>query len=60
MRPRIRALWPNLATLYDHAEGSAEAKDPRGYRWDDVVRDLILKAQVVPKRIWNEFFVGFG
>jgi hypothetical protein len=39
-----------------------EALRPRilCYRWDDAMGGSILKTQLVPKTVWNEFFVGFG
>jgi hypothetical protein len=43
----------------DNAEGNTEAKDPRGHRWDDAMRDLILTAQIVPKTVWNGYCVGW-
>jgi hypothetical protein len=59
-KSRNRALWPDPATLSDNAERSADARDPRGYRWKAAMRDLLLRAQIVPKAVWNELFVGFG
>jgi hypothetical protein len=57
---RVRELWPNLAVLHDNAARDAGVRDHRGYRWDETMRDLVLRAQIVPKAVWNEFFVGFG
>jgi hypothetical protein len=55
---KIQAMWPSLATVYANGARNAEMRDARGFRWDQTMRDLVLRAQIVPKAVWKEFSWG--